>query len=185
MIPFVFQEHTLAANQCIHAHNSFRVPRAYGRQCIHYTDQIWKHEQKNPGKRVKAYAAHIVLLGAQERGRSSVIYLPTPVVMPVGSRPTTETRQQIDDSRLLKKFKKQKPAVYSDGNVNWRHACARLELGHNHVTHQVKMFTKSIRPGSVSLSPVAGTQVLDRSWGALTQEVFAFSNWRQAQVERS
>ena len=57
--------------------------------------------------------------------------------------------------------------MYSDGNVNWRHACARLELEHHHVTHQVKMFTKSIRPGSVSLSPVAGTQVLDRSRGAL------------------
>ena len=89
------------------------------------------------------------------------------MVIPVGSRPITETRQQIDDSRLLKKFKKQKCAVYSDGNVNWRHACARLELEHHHVTHQMKMFTKSIRPGSVSLSAVAGTQVLDRSWEAL------------------
>ena len=155
------------SHQSIHAHNSLPVTRAYGHQCIHYTDHIWKHEQKNPGKRVKAYASHIVLLRAQERGHSSVFYLPTPVVIPVGSRPITETRQQIDDSRLLKKFKKQKCAVYSDGNVNWRHACARLELEHRHATHQVKMFTKSIRPGSVSLSAVAGTQVLDRSWEAL------------------
>ena len=88
-----------------------------------------------------------------------------------GSRPITETCKQTDDSRLLKKVKKQKPAVHSDGNVNWRHACTRLELGHHHVTHQLKMFTKSIRHGSVSLSPVAGTQALDRSWGG-TQEVF-------------
>ena len=137
------------------------------RSNLHYADQIWKHEQKNPRKRVKAYAAHIVLLGAQERGQSPVIYMPAPVVMPVGSRPITETRKQIDESRLLKKIRWGKSAVFSDGNVNWRHACNRLEIEHHHVTHQVKMFTKSVRPGSVSLSPVAGTQVLDRSWGAL------------------
>ena len=134
---------------------------------LHYADQIWKHEQKNPGKRVKACAAHMVLLGAQERGQSPVMYLPTPVVMPVGSRPITETRKQIHDSRLLKKVKRRKSAVFSDGNVNWRHACSRFEIEHHHVTHRVKMFTESIRLGFVSLSPVAGTQVLDRSWGAL------------------
>ena len=96
-----------------------------------------------------------------------MICLPTPVVIPVGSWPITETRKQIDDCCLLNEVKEQKSAAYSDGNVNWRHACARHELEHHHVTHQVKMFTTSIRPGSVSLLPVAGAQVLDRSWGAL------------------
>ena len=123
---------------------------------------------EEPSQACQGLAAHIVLLGAQERGQSPVIYMPTPVVMPVGSRPITETRKQIDDSRLLKKIRGGKSAVFSDGNVNWRHACNRLEIEHHHVTHQVKMFTKCVRPGSVSLSsPVAGTQVLDRSWGAL------------------
>ena len=31
----------------------------------------------------------------------------------------------------------------------------------------MKMFAKSVHPGSVWVSPVAGTQVLDRAWGAL------------------
>ena len=99
------------------------------------------------------------LAGAQERGQSSVICLPTPVVMPVGSRPITETRKQIDDSCLLKNVKKQKPAVYSDGNVNRRHACACLELEHHHVTQEIEDVHR-IHPswGSVSLSPVAGTR---------------------------
>ena len=116
----------------------------------------------------KSYAVHVMLLGVQERGNAPVLFLPRPVAMRPGTRPVSETRKQIDDSALLKKIRRTAAsAAYSDGNKNWRAAAKDLGLEHHYVTHQVKTFCKRVKPGSVLLSCVAGTQVLDRSWQSL------------------
>ena len=139
----------------------------------HYADMIFTLQEKlrkARKKRPSSYTVHVMCLGAQPRGCPALVYVPRPVVCMPGSRPITETRAQIEASKLLDKVDKRKnrTIIFADGNKSWKFACADRGLRHEAVTHQTKTFVKPVKKASnKALSTLAGTQSLDRSWLSL------------------
>ena len=87
-----------------------------------------------------------------------------------GSRPPTESLADVRQSGLLQKVlsrHRQRSVVFSDGNTAWWSECQRLGLKQEKVVHQNKEWTKDVSPSAASLSKLAGTQVVDRSWSSL------------------
>ena len=91
-----------------------------------------------------------------------------------GPRPPTESLADVRQSGLLQKVlprDQKRSVVFSDGNTAWWSECQRLGLKQEKVVHQNKEWTKDVSLSSdshmASLSKVAGTQVVDRSWSSL------------------
>ena len=83
------------------------------------------------------------------------------------SRPPTESREQVEDSKLLDRIsEKTASVVFADGNAAWEAACLDRGLDHRPVTHQLKIFAAPCQtPGN--LSNMAGTHCIDRTWLSL------------------
>ena len=86
-----------------------------------------------------------------------------------GSRPPTESKEQIRQSNLLDRVKISKSILYSDGNAAWKALAGEMQLQHKAIPHQLKVFTapNDVAKNSSILSNVSGTQVLDRTWKSL------------------
>ena len=87
-------------------------------------------------------------------------------VTPVGQRPVTESRAQVEASGFLDRVKGHS-VICPDGNHAWQHAARDRGLAVQSVVHQVKNFTSVCQPVFGDVPNVAGTQMLDRSWQSL------------------
>ncbi|CAE7836260.1 unnamed protein product [Symbiodinium sp. CCMP2592] len=116
----------------------------------------------------KAFVVHFQVLGARERGQPPVLFVPEPSLTVPGSRPPTESLEAINQSGLLTLVSKPEATViFSDGNVAWQSAAKKMRLKNAAVNHQNKQWTKHVprHLGKArSVSRLAGTQCIDRSW---------------------
>ena len=83
-------------------------------------------------------------------------------VSAVGTRPATESLQEIRDSRLLTKIphgNRHGSTIFSDGNRAWGSEAKRLKLRHISVNHQNKEWVRKDRKRRNGQgSSLAGTQ---------------------------
>ena len=96
-----------------------------------------------------------------------MVFVGDPMITLPKSRPPTESREQVEDSKLLDRISKQTASVvFADGNAAWEAACLDRGLEHRPVTHQLKIFAAPCQtPGD--LCNMAGTQCIDRTWLSL------------------
>ena len=123
------------------------------------------HKKKTPLP--TAFAAHAVVLAARGREGRLMVFVGDPMITLPKSRPLTESREQVEDSKLLDRISKQTASVvFADGNAAWEAACLDRGLEHRPVTHQLKIFAAPCQtPGD--LCNMAGTQCIDRTWLSL------------------
>ena len=139
--------------------------------CTRFAPQVAALTRKlqRAGKPVpKAFVVHFQVLGARERGQPPVLFVPEPSLTVPGSRPPTESLEAINQSGLLTLVSKPEASViFSDGNVAWQSAAKKMRLKNAAVNHQNKQWTKDVprHLGKArSVSRLAGTQCIDRSW---------------------
>ena len=95
-----------------------------------------------------------------------------------GSRPPTESKQQVRASEFLQKIdtRKGKTCCFFDGNKAWASECRRLDIMYRSVSHQDHEYAKRISTTPGQLSNWGGTQVMDRWWLSLKTFVPPTSN---------
>ena len=103
-------------------------------------------------------------------------------VTPVGQRPVTESRAQVEATGFLDRLYG-RSVVCPDGNKAWKAAAEARGIEVQSVVHQVKNFTSVGPVRWKNVSNVAGTQVIDRSWKSLKK--IATAHVLQVQRERS
>ena len=57
--------------------------------------------------------------------------------------------------------------IFPDGNVAWNSAATAKHMRVEPVSHQLRVFCRPTHKGTKTISGQAGTQCIDRSWGAL------------------
>ena len=87
-------------------------------------------------------------------------------VTPVGQRPVTESRAQVEATGFLDRLYG-RSVVCPDGNKAWKAAAEARCIEVQSVAHQVKNFASVGPVRWKTVSNVAGTQVIDRSWKSL------------------
>jgi len=151
-----------------------------GNKNIHFQKEIgeaqarWKKKKKSTRNKPfpKYWQGHVRIAGLKQRdGHGVVVALPIRLVPPLAS-PPPEGKQEIIDSKILKRLDHKKDTrLFADGAQGWPAAIKSQGLRnvrHVAVSHKKLQFTKKLKLKKKGrFSNTGGTQAVDRWWELL------------------
>ena len=113
-----------------------------------FSDATEKFQSKNPGNSPDRLLIYHRVAGILERGgngRLILASLPLEPVRPDGG-PPTESKNDIQVSKLLERVCGRKAFMHSDGNIAWQSECRSRKIAQASVVHSKMEFARKLTP---------------------------------------